>query len=529
MIKGHMIKYLLAAALTLVLGPAQAQFFPGYGPQNNFYVGNGSTTPPSWYTPANSRNALGMATWAVPTGIVPLANGGLNQNLTASIGGILWSDATQINILPGTSTPAQCLLSGNLAAPYWGSCAGGAAVSSVTANANGTLTISPTTGAVVAGINLSNANTWAGLQTFANGGAAMLGNSTGKTTFTSANLGASNYTFVFPAVSDTAAVLGTAQTFTANQNFTGGLQIGGTPILANATSSSYGAVKVDGTTITAAGGVISAAVGNSQYVPPPGGRLTLVPHTPVMTTTQAAKTTIYYDSYVSGFVPVYNGSADILVAIGSNEISTNLQSSSTGVINISGVFDVWAINVGGTLTLCVATNGGGGGWASDTGGSNTARGTGYTQLDNHTRAYRTNANSITNCYNGPTQEGPVSANQGTYLGTFYSTAAGQTAWQYGTQPTSGHPTAGLFGIFNAYNQVEVSTQVSEGTASWTYASTTFHQVDASAGNQVQYVDGLALNTINATATALNASGYRNNRRRRRQHNHDYRHCWVFSD
>ncbi|MFZ5438348.1 MAG: beta strand repeat-containing protein, partial [Patescibacteria group bacterium] len=44
---------------------------------------------------------------------------------------------------------------------------GGGAVSSVT-NSDGTLTISPTTGDVVASLNLANANTWTGLQTFNN-------------------------------------------------------------------------------------------------------------------------------------------------------------------------------------------------------------------------------------------------------------------------------------------------------------------------------------------------------------------------
>ncbi|HMV87919.1 MAG TPA: hypothetical protein PKA34_32820, partial [Blastocatellia bacterium] len=49
---------------------------------------------------------------------------------------------------------------------------GGGAVSSVS-NANGTLTISPTTGAVVASLNLGNANTWTANQTFGSGIARM--------------------------------------------------------------------------------------------------------------------------------------------------------------------------------------------------------------------------------------------------------------------------------------------------------------------------------------------------------------------
>jgi hypothetical protein len=47
----------------------------------------------------------------------------------------------------------------------------------------------------------------------------LAGSSTGYTSFASANSSATNYTITFPAVTDTAAVLGVAQTFTATQTF----------------------------------------------------------------------------------------------------------------------------------------------------------------------------------------------------------------------------------------------------------------------------------------------------------------------
>lgn len=67
--------------------------------------------------------------------------------------------------LPQPIINGDCLLgsAGNTA--IWGSCAGGAAVASV-ANSDGTLTISPTTGSVVASLALGHANTWTGQQTF---------------------------------------------------------------------------------------------------------------------------------------------------------------------------------------------------------------------------------------------------------------------------------------------------------------------------------------------------------------------------
>ena len=93
------------------------------------------------------------------TGQVGLANGGTGTALVASNGGIVYSDASHLQLLAGTSTAGLCLLSASNTAPTWGSCSGAAAVSSV-ANSDGTLTISPTTGSVVASIALAHANTW---------------------------------------------------------------------------------------------------------------------------------------------------------------------------------------------------------------------------------------------------------------------------------------------------------------------------------------------------------------------------------
>ena len=53
------------------------------------------------------------------TGQLSLARGGSNANLTASNGGIVWSNATQMQILAGTATAGQLLLSGSTATPSW--------------------------------------------------------------------------------------------------------------------------------------------------------------------------------------------------------------------------------------------------------------------------------------------------------------------------------------------------------------------------------------------------------------------------
>lgn len=51
--------------------------------------------------------------------VVPLNLGGTFANLTASNGGIVWSNATQMQILAGTATANQLLLSGSTATPAW--------------------------------------------------------------------------------------------------------------------------------------------------------------------------------------------------------------------------------------------------------------------------------------------------------------------------------------------------------------------------------------------------------------------------
>jgi hypothetical protein len=53
------------------------------------------------------------------TGIIPMNLGGSNANLTASLGGMIYSTASAMAVLAGTSTGAQMLQSGASAAPTW--------------------------------------------------------------------------------------------------------------------------------------------------------------------------------------------------------------------------------------------------------------------------------------------------------------------------------------------------------------------------------------------------------------------------
>ena len=67
--------------------------------------------------PTLNQNTSGTASNV--TGIVALANGGTNANLTASNGGIFYSSATAGAILAGTATAGQVLRSGASTTPAW--------------------------------------------------------------------------------------------------------------------------------------------------------------------------------------------------------------------------------------------------------------------------------------------------------------------------------------------------------------------------------------------------------------------------
>jgi hypothetical protein len=304
-----------------------------------------------------------------------------------------------------------------------------------------------------------------------------------------------------------------------------------------ATTGQLGVVEPDGTTITINGSGVITAVGavatsidaggataitngtasdclyqtssNKVGVTPcgnamggAGGRLTLASGTPVMGATScgsaacSAQGTIYYDCYNGTIVPYYNGSSTLPDTITSCEVSMALATSGTGVVNANDVFDVWWVH-SGTNRICVATNGSGGGWSADSGGSVTARGTGYTQLNRSTAGYPTNANSLAHCYNGTTNYGSVSANQATYLGSFATTgSAGKVSYVFGSGASGGG--AAFFGLWNYYNRITVATSVVDTQSPYTYSSATVRQAEGSAGNQISFVFGLAEDNVEAS-------------------------------
>ena len=267
------------------------------------------------------------------------------------------------------------------------------------------------------------------------------------------------------------------------------------------------------------GGTLNFLRADGTWAPPtsvvmtvPQGRLTLASGVPVMAPTSCGGSpcsnqgTLYFDAYAGpGYVPYYNGSTDAIDQIAGGEVSSTFASMSQP----NDVFDVWWVHSGANR-ICIATNGSGAGWAGDTGGSVTARGTGYTQLS-RARGYLTNANSITNCFNNATQYGPVAANQATYLGTVATMGSSSVvSFVFGGSGSGGG--AAKFGVWNYYNRVLFNTNVLDTGGPYnTYTSSTIRQARASTGNQIQIVVGVPEDGVQATyfswmatAAAINA-------------------------
>jgi len=279
-------------------------------------------------------------------------------------------------------------------------------------------------------------------------------------------------------------------------------------VLIQDSAASFAFKKTTVSALASAGSVasINGQTGTVALLVPPGGRLTLTSHAPVMTASVTGATTLYYDSYSTNTVPYWNGSIDQIDTIASNEVSTAIQSSGTGVLNATGVFDVWW--EGNTNHKpCIATNGSGGGWASDTAGSNTARGTGYSQVDHTTRPYTTNANTVAHCYNGTTDYGSITANKLTYLGSGMTGSAGQFNLIFGGIAAGG--TAGVVGIWNANNRITQDFLVGDNASSYTYlpgVADTWQAAHGSATMRVTVVRGLNEDGFNAAYDAFGNAG-----------------------
>lgn len=220
---------------------------------------------------------------------------------------------------------------------------------------------------------------------------------------------------------------------------------------------------------------------------PPQGRLTLQSGSPVMSTSQSAKTTLYYSAYLGSQVPIYDGTNIVPTIITAGEISvlTTDATKSPAAIGASKVNDWFVWNDAGTIRL-----GHGPDWTNDT---TRSAGTALSRVN----GLLVNTSSITN--------GPA-ANRGTYVGTTRSNAASQLDYVFGSAAAGGG--AAYFWVWNAYNRRTTSTGVNDSNSSWSYATiNTWAPFDVAGtgsglNNRVSYVAGLAEDGVEAIFRSL---------------------------
>lgn len=215
----------------------------------------------------------------------------------------------------------------------------------------------------------------------------------------------------------------------------------------------------------------------------PQGRITLATGTPVMTSTQSGKTTVYYTPYQGGrFVPLWDGVSVFVMTDTGGELSqlTTDTTKSPAAVAASKIYDVFVWSDTGTMR---ATRGPA--WTSSS-----ARGTGAgtTELELLNGIY-VNKNGITN--------GPA-ARRGTFVGSIASNASSQIDYIFGATAAGG--SAAVFNVWNAYNRVLVGTFVGDNTDTWTYNVNAWRAVDGSTNNSISFLYGLAEDNAYFTAS-----------------------------
>jgi hypothetical protein len=228
-----MLKYLLALLALLVSAPAHAQeavVISSCGSPPQLY-NVGAVLPPTMDPTGhlcstgggggavNSvANVDGTLTISPTTGsVIASLNQAHSNNWT--VAQTFSSGLTFSGLTTGTQVSCLGLNASNQVVLAAAACGSGTGAVTSVSNADGSLTITPTTGAVVASLNTAHANTWTGVQTFNNGMLSLAGATSGNTLLEATAIAGAGTVATFPANTGTVAELNLAQTFSAIQTF----------------------------------------------------------------------------------------------------------------------------------------------------------------------------------------------------------------------------------------------------------------------------------------------------------------------
>ena len=214
----------------------------------------------------------------------------------------------------------------------------GGSVSSV-ANSDGTLTISPTTGNVVASIALGHANTWTGEQAFNSGKFFLNGSSSGRLGLVPASAsGASTITFPL-GTTDFTSTGGTGK-FVKQATASGALTVAA-PIISEISGMGTAVASALGANVGSAGAIV---VNGGALGTPSSGTLTSATGLPILTGVSGLGTSVATALGVSigttGSVARYIASGSralATAAISSATCATVVTATATGVLSTDAV------------------------------------------------------------------------------------------------------------------------------------------------------------------------------------------------
>ena len=182
-------------------------------------------------------------------------------------------------------------------------------------------------------------------------------------------------------------------------------------------------VSADGSTwkealvIDRATGVVRLPL--SAQIVAPQGRLTLASGTPVLTSDQTAKTTIYYTPYVGSVAPFWDGTSWALASLAELSLALDSNSGHTGYHQSAKNFDLFLDHNGGAPRLVS-----GPAWTNDT-----TRASAHRPPERHLAQRRLD--------DGPLRHGQPATRRrllraaATWVGTFRASADGQTEYMLG--------------------------------------------------------------------------------------------------
>lgn len=204
-------------------------------------------------------------------------------------------------------------------------------------------------------------------------------------------------------------------------------------------------------------------------------RLTLTSGSPAATGDVAAATTIYFANFTGELVAVPDGTNWQLYRV-TSELSLAL-----GTLTSGKNYDVFLWNNAGTLTLALGTA-----WTS-----NTARVSGSAGEIEQYSGWWTNKYA----------EGSMGARRGRLLGSFRTISTTQTIDSCADRKRF---------LCNAQNRLPRPVLATDTTDNWTYTTNTLRQANASATNQIEYLETLAGMPVEATvfAQCFNATSSR---------------------